>query len=441
MTANIGAQTVNTGGPYLVGTYTFTGALTTNAVVVQTVDLINGLIFTADVNASDSVRVYAYNFTGLAVVIPGGGQDVYLSLLKEAGAHDVTFNTVLDYAVFEKVGSKEVCAQRLASCIGNNPKFRGKVSAWNSGDTLVTLVSEFPGATGNDIEITLSHTRSLSGYPEESDIHAVSIVDDIHMTYPTMGTCQGGIDIPANAGSGTTQLELTGMTERFPMGALLQDSDFLCEDPLRDTVSAMKSSPSGPRPLQTSVPLTNGGDEYTRFWGESGEVVSLSDGSISVLSYGAWTEATPTGTKMFRLYRGGGPLFLLSGETPGGPLDWVSDTFPPALQPVLKGGILACRAMLVRNFHEEVNSGNGPYKVSDGDEIQMVIATYGLIGHGAETTDGYSMNGIIGPAGYGEGYAAADRFRLSGKPMFRGFGEGALDPTAVQIAVYPDEQR
>jgi hypothetical protein len=249
----------------------------------------------------------------------------------------------------------------------------------------------------------------------------------------------GGVDFPFNAGNGTSPLKLTGMTERLPLGALLQDSDFLCENPLNDTASAMRALPAGPRPIQTLMPLTEGGNEYSRFFGEPGELLTLADGTPNAGDYIPYTSATPLGTRKFRLYRGGGSAFVLSGNAPGGPIDWVTEVFPKTSQPALKGGMLACRAMLVRNFYEEVSAG--PRRVTDGDEIQMVILTYGKLGDGNTQNEGITLNNIISPSGYGEGYAAADRYRIAGRPMFRGFSREVPDPTDVTLTVYPVTQR
>jgi len=172
----------------------------------------------------------------------------------------------------------------------------------------------------------------------------------------------------------------------------------------------------------------------------------LSEGTISVTSFGAWRQVNeggggPLGTRRYRIFRGGGPLFTLSGELPGGPVDWASETFPSVIQPVLKGGLLACRAMLVRNYPEDVTAVGGSYKVSDGDEIQMVILTQGILGDGHSQTEGLSLGGEVSPSGYGEGWASADRYRLKGKPLFRGYNRSVLDPTTVTLVVYPDQQR
>jgi len=169
-------------------------------------------------------------------------------------------------------------------------------------------------------------------------------------------------------------------------------------------------------------------------------LLGMADASPSTLNYAAWTTDTPTGTRRFRVFRGSS-AFVLSGNNPGGPVDWVSDSLPAAVKPVLKGGTLVCRAMLVRNFYEESAPAGGPHKTSDGDEIQMIVTTQGILGGGTTVSDGVTLQGVISPSGYGEGYAAVDRYRLNGKPMFRGFSRNTPDPSAVELAVYPDAQR
>jgi hypothetical protein len=231
------------------------------------------------------------------------------------------------------------------------------------------------------------------------------------------------------------------MTERFPLGVLVQDSDFICENPLGDSASAMNSTMSGLRPIQTLMPLTNGGEEYTRFMGAPGELVALADVQIAPYSWAAWTEESPDGaSRKYRIYRGGGAAFVLGGDNPGGPLDWVSESFPKSDQAVLKSGVLACRALLVRNFYEEALSGEGNTVQSQGDEVQMILLTYAHLGQGL-LEEGLALNGIISPSGYGEGYAAADRFRCMGRPMIRGYNRDIPNPSEVVLAVYPEDER
>jgi len=340
----------------------------------------------------------------------------------------------------------ELCAQNLATKINAHPDLNRSMQALAQGTTVELYAIPY-GPDGNQLTVESkfwTNDPSLLTYagcltPKTSTGYAVSI---LNMPYPILFSHFVDAEYyPANAGNGTSQVNLTGMTERLPLGVLLQDSDFICENPLDDQASAMNSSPVGPRPIQTIMPLTAGGEEFTRFMGEPGSLISTSDGSVCVLNYTAWTTSTPLGTRAFRTYRGGGPAFILSGDNPGGPIDWVGESFPSSITPVLKGGALACRALLVRNFYEEVNVLGSIYPVSHGDEIQMVITTCGLLGDGYTREDGITFDGIISPSGYGEGMASSDRYRIEGRPMFRGHGQWTPDPNTVQLAVYPDEQR
>ncbi len=223
----------------------------------------------------------------------------------------------------------------------------------------------------------------------------------------------------------------------LPMGILLQDSNFIGENPLADNASALQTQGTGMRPVQSLLPLTrDGGQEYSRFLGEPGEFLSTEDGGI--LQYGAYTVANPGGTKRFRLFRGGGSAFVLSDPNPGGPVDWVSGTLAPSDNPVLKGGLLACKAMLVSNFTETAFSEQDT--TSHGDEMHLVVLTYGILGDGSTKQQGVDMSGVISPTGHGEGYAAADRYRLDGKPLYVNRVRTPTDPDGVEIALFPGRE-
>jgi len=401
----------------------------------------------AQVTAPDTIQVWVWN-TDTLNYVPGAPQTMKLTVLK-----DVTFNpdwTVpapasnLNIRFTRAKGDVEQTVANLATAILQHPLLQRSVRA-RFNHRLLEIEAIPTGAEGNGIYIWTDHENTQYTELEVGRFLAPFINDGptppVGLYVPCVATyLQGGVDMPVNAGAGTSQLKLTGMTERLPLGALLQDSDFLCENPLGGNASAMRSSPANIQPIQSLLPLTGGGNEYTRFLGSPGELLGMSDGNIAIDGFGAWTTSTPTGTRRFRLYRGGGSAFVLHGENPGGPIDWVSDSLPASSDPVLKGGVLVCRAFLVRNFYEEAFSGS-PYKVSDGDEIQMVLMTYGILGDGQTVEQGINLDGIISPAGYGEGFAAADRYRINGRPMFRGYSRRTPDPASVTLAVYDEASR
>lgn len=326
-----------------------------------------------------------------------------------------------------------VIARELWTKINARTELQNVVVAFNDIDSpQIEFVAWNVGTEGNEIIIEINDiTNFLLRVPLTGEQGLNALL--------TTANLSGGEDLVVNAGSGTTQLELTGMTERFPMGILLQDSDFLGENPLGDEASAVQTSAGGIRPIQTLLPLTkSGGQEYTRSTGAPGEMLAQSDGGI--LQYGAYTEDNPGGTKSYRLYRGGGATFILSGPNPGGPIDWISDAFPASQKPVLKGGLLAVKALLVRNFPETAFASNQVN--SDGSEIQMVVVTNGILGNTETQDSGITFGGVISPTGYGEGTAASDRYRLNGKPMFRSrVRKTKYDPAKVVMAFYPGKPR
>lgn len=402
----------------------------------------DGLVVTGSVSAPDTIDLRVYNTTSVA--LPAGPALPFrMAILsaQDVASHTISFtNAVFDITVIQQSEDTNTTVNSLVTTINQHPTLSQNCVAIPVKPDKVQLIAIPTGAEGNEVTYETKF-YSESGTPEPVTDTIVPLAD-VNNEFPyflsSASPLLGGEDRPMNAGNGTSQINITGMTERLPLGALLQDSDFLCENPLGDDATAMKSSPTGPRPIQTLMPLVER-DEYDRFFGEPGSLLALSDGSVSVTSYGAWTENNPTGSRIYRIFRGGGPVFVLDGKHPGGPVDWVTETYSKALQPVLKGGALVCRALLVRNFYEEADLIGGSYTLSDGDEIQMVIITQGVLGTNTTQEDGITLGGAISPAGYGEGFASADRYRLGARPMFRGFNRQIPNPANVVLAPYPDE--
>lgn len=100
----------------------------------------------------------------------------------------------------------------------------------------------------------------------------------------------------------------------------------------------------------------------------------------------------------------------------------MNETFPVEANPVLKGSVLACRAMLVRNFEESAFNTQNLAVRSYGDEIQLLIVTEAVFQGNNESLLGNALKigGEISPSGYGEGFACADRFRVKGLPLMKG---------------------
>lgn len=321
-----------------------------------------------------------------------------------------------------------VIAREIFLKINARTELQNVVVAFNDIDSTKILILAWDvGEVGNDIIVEINDVVNLALLvPLTGEQGLTAKLTTVHLS--------GGVDLVLNAGTGTTQLGLTGLTERLPLGILVQDADFLGENPLNDESSALQTVMGGIRPSQVLLPLTReAGEEYTRFSGAPGEIIAQSDGAI--LQYGAFTDSNPGGSKRFRLYRGGGSTFVLQNPNPGGPIDWVSDSIEPAALPVLKGGLMAVKGLLVRNFPEKAFADGSV--VSEGDEIQMVVLTNAILGTPSTQQDGITLSGILSPTGYGEGTAAADRYRLGGKPMFQGPTRYTLSAQQQLLAFFP----
>ena len=180
-----------------------------------------------------------------------------------------------DQEVFIRVSGERYSAKKtaynFARCVNKHPSLQRMVIA-ESLDTTVTLASVSVGEEGNDNHIAIDWvTESMGPDLIDHTNPTYSFVDSfedwwngqlikfkpirlivphnnlIVGEYVTATHFAGGIDLALNAGDGTTRLALTGMTERFPLGILCQDSDFLGENPLGDNATAVKTSPAGIR--------------------------------------------------------------------------------------------------------------------------------------------------------------------------------------------------
>ena len=80
---------------------------------------------------------------------------------------------------------------------------------------------------------------------------------------------------------------------------------------------------------------------------------------------------------------------------------------------------------------------------TDGDEIQMVVLTQGIIANTRpeQLEGGVTIGGIISPTGFGEGYSASDRYRIDGKPMFVGRTRTTNDPETIPMAPFPGREQ
>jgi hypothetical protein len=335
----------------------------------------------------------------------------------------------------------EGVAADLAAAINTMDATSGAVlSVWASAvGTECRIYSRVPGEAGSQTVVSL---RPATATPTLQTGLKLSSIAPYGTGYSTSGanvttlSLSGATDLPVNAKESfgaATPLRLTGMTERLPLGILVQDSDFIGEDPLRKGMAYEVISGGGDQSTTAVTTFSASGQENTRLSGPGGQL-GMADGAI--LKYTAYNADTaPDGVKQFRLFRGGGSAYVLSTEDAGGPVDFTSGGFSEGDDPILKGAVLVGRAYLVRNEQEAAFSTN--VTRSYGDELQMVVVTNAVYGEGLDCDSGYILDGIISPTDYGKGYAASDRYRLEGKLLVKSRA-ALLDPD-IELAPYPPE--
>ncbi len=353
---------------------------------------------------TESVRIQRDLGTGTAnITIPGGWAAATAELSATALAN-----------LINAAGASYSYLGVWAAAVGNEVHILSVFSGKKSNDTVVGLLPAAGQTTPNGVYLRLPSMRLPKTYRS-----------------PLLG----GVNLPMNANldwNATTPVRLTGMTDRLPLGILVSDSDFIGEDPMLEGTAYSVHSGGGTQATTEVIPFAPDGEEYARLNGNAG-TMGMADGAI--LAYTAYNAVSaPDGTKLFRLYRGGGSAYVLDSVA-GGPVDYSAGGFPETNDPVVKGAVLTGRAYLVRNDPETAFTGN--VARSYGDEVQMVVVTSAVYGKGALCGEGYSLDGIISPTDYGKGYSASDRYRLEGKPLVKGRAD--LPDPAIELAPYPPE--
>lgn len=210
-----------------------------------------------------------------------------------------------------------------------------------------------------------------------------------------------------------------GATERLPLGALFRDKDFrgqgfntsLPAGLMYSDAVGSGSSTGLPAPQQLEVNdlILN---TATTSVGAPGDILVHVDGEQGNYSL----------LDNFRVTRGGS-VFVASGPRPGGALSLRNYSVTPATDHV---NVLQGRALLVRNTVTNVGSN----EVSAGDELMLLVIT--SVQHGVTSGDLSTIT--IGTNGAGEGYAAADLYRIEGHPLVRDHVNMSVDPALIQIS-------
>jgi hypothetical protein len=222
--------------------------------------------------------------------------------------------------------------------------------------------------------------------------------------------------------------EYHGCTERLPLGSYWRDKDFrggivtgAGDSGFRCAVQApvVYTKDMAPAMVAGGVAAAGGLDQTeaavttaSLASGQPGEIVVHVDGEQG--NFGLTTN--------FRTNRGGS-VFAGSGDRPGGELVTLMSTM--GTHPS-RPGVLSGIAMLVRNYLTTV----GANEVSAGSELMMLIVTHGdWLKVGNRTVRSI----ICGANGSGEGFSAADLYRIEGRPLLRDHVRMAVDPDEIVL--------
>jgi len=214
--------------------------------------------------------------------------------------------------------------------------------------------------------------------------------------------------------------EYLGCSERLPLGALWRDKDFrgkihsslmpatlVLEDVVGSGSSTGLAADSQIEQDEVNLSTASSGI------GDPGDVLVHVDGEQG--NYSLLTN--------FRVLRGGS-VFTASGPHPGG-----SVSLQNAMSNVVSTNVNAIqgRAMLVRNTVTNVGSN----EVSAGDELMLLVIT-NVTRPPSVANDPSTI--LIGTNGDGEGYSAADLYRIEGHPMVSNNVKMLIDPSTIQLA-------
>lgn len=210
-----------------------------------------------------------------------------------------------------------------------------------------------------------------------------------------------------------------GCIEQLPLGALFRSKDFrgdsidtsagaiglLFRDPsLGQLTNVIRSSSLEQHSVAvfTATPGSGGpGEILVQVDGETGNMSLLTN---------------------FRTTRGGS-AFVASGPFPGGELAGAFARVSPAVN----GNATLCGiAYLVRNTVTAIGSA----EVSAGSELMMLIVTTAIRKH---TSNAIPAFVFCGTQGSGEGFSAADLYRLSGRPLTNDGVRLNVDPSAIVL--------
>lgn len=209
-----------------------------------------------------------------------------------------------------------------------------------------------------------------------------------------------------------------GCIERLPLGALFRSKDFrgeaidagaglvglLFREPSKGQVTNVARSTlleQKSAPVFSSAPGGGGpGEILVHVDGESGNMGALTN---------------------YRTTRGGS-AFVASGPYPGGELAGAFSRIAPG---TIQNATLVGIAYLVRNSVTNIGT-----EVSAGGELMLLVVTTAIRKHHSATI---AASVLCGTQGSGEGFSAADLYRITGRPLANDGVKIFLDPATIVL--------
>ena len=221
--------------------------------------------------------------------------------------------------------------------------------------------------------------------------------------------------------------EFAGCTVNLPLGIYFRDKDF-CGKTLwqQRSFSNVGASSMGTLSNVNYESSTNQGAAGASTWEGTEFICGNTSGSAGVgMESIVKVDGTqnPTDTAIFKTTRGGA-AYSTTGPWPGGV---ISSKFQKARPNSEVGSVLLANAYLVRSQPESV----GMAEIHMGSELQMVVVTQAVPAYFRDTEIAHSASGA------NEGFTAADRFRLLGRPLEkrRGFVDTSIQPSEKPVFV------
>lgn len=266
--------------------------------------------------------------------------------------------------------------------------------------------------SGDAVDPTIFDIRNI-GYEDASAYPPVASNSD--RPRALLGALSGAAEIEIGT-------DYHGCTERLPLGGLFRDKDF------RGGPTGLSGSLS-PFVYFTNLEVgsldaslaTTASSELSEAIVGSASNVTGTPGNVAVHVDGEQGGSYSSLTT-FRTYRGGSAFTASGGHTGGELVSYqgvLTDT-------AARSNVLSGRAYLVRNSVTSV----GSTEVSAGDELMLLVVTtvQRLI-----TSDGVQGLVRIGTNGTGEGYSAAELYRIEGHPLLNHNIKLEIDPTTITL--------